>query len=303
MNLPFIKYVASLLLLGGTGTIAAFISLSSSEIVFWRVTLGSLFLLLVCFFTKSPWPRRLPRRTWAMLGLAGFSLAGNWLTLFAAYPEIGVGLGIVLDYTGPAIVLLAAPFLFHEALTWQRCVALVAAMAGVICISSQALTMGVTAWGLGNAIVAAVFFAGMIITNRYLYAVPSLWAATLQFCIAAVLICGYLAVTGRVSLGIGPATIWPVLLLGLNTGLCYYLYIPSVQVLPVQTVAVCGYLEPLSSVFYSLVILGQLLGPLQWAGAVLILGGAVWCEWQSRRRAAPVRERADAAAYVHQGMK
>lgn len=303
MNVPFVKYVTSLILLGGTGTLAAFISLPSEVVVFWRVVLGCLFLVGACALTKCPLPRRVPYRTWGMLGLAGAAMAGNWLILFAAYRDIGVGLGIVLDYTGPAFVLLAAPFLFKERLTWPRVLTLGAAMAGVVCISSQALTTGVTIGGLVYAIIAALFFAAMIITNRYLRALPALWAAALQFGVASVIVGAYLAGTGQLTVQIGAANIWPVLLLGLNTGICYFLYIPAVQILPVQTVAVCGYLEPLSSVLISIVVLGQWLTPLQWLGAALILGGAVWCEWQSRRHRAPQRAGAAGASYARQGLK
>ena len=51
---------------------------------------------------------------------------------------------------------------------------------------------------------------------------------------------------------------WPwILTLGLvNTALGCYLYFSSIQQLPVQTVAVCGYLEPLSAVGFSVVLLG-----------------------------------------------
>lgn len=73
-----------------------------------------------------------------------------------------------------------------------------------------------------------------------------------------------------------PARDWPwLLLLGfVNTGVGCWLYFSSIGALSVQTVAVCGYLEPLSAVLFSVLLLGEPVTFPRAAGAVLILGGA-----------------------------
>jgi drug/metabolite transporter (DMT)-like permease len=60
--------------------------------------------------------------------------------------------------------------------------------------------------------------------------------------------------------------------------------------LPVQTVAICGYLEPLSALLFSAAFLGETLGAAQWAGAALILGGAAFGEWMGQQRRLPSAE-------------
>ena len=45
-----------------------------------------------------------------------------------------------------------------------------------------------------------------------------------------------------------------------------------------QRVAVFGYLEPLSAVIFSAILLGEQLGPLKIAGACCIIGGAIFAE-------------------------
>lgn len=74
-----------------------------------------------------------------------------------------------------------------------------------------------------------------------------------------------------------PASSWPwILVLGLvNTGIGCYLYFSALSKLPVQTVAVCGYLEPLSAVVFSALLLGEKMSVLQYIGAVCVIGGAV----------------------------
>lgn len=50
-----------------------------------------------------------------------------------------------------------------------------------------------------------------------------------------------------------------------------------------QTVAVCGYLEPLSAVLFSMVFLQETMLPAQIVGAVLILGGAIFGEFAKKK--------------------
>ena len=70
---------------------------------------------------------------------------------------------------------------------------------------------------------------------------------------------------------------WPwILFLGLvNTGIGCYFYFSSIGALPVQTVAICGYLEPLSAVVFSVLLLNESMTLLQILGAALIIGGAL----------------------------
>ena len=74
-----------------------------------------------------------------------------------------------------------------------------------------------------------------------------------------------------------PASSWPwILVLGLvNTGIGCYLYFSSLSKLPVQTVAICGYLEPLSAVVFAALLLGEKLSATQYIGALCIIGGAL----------------------------
>ena len=76
----------------------------------------------------------------------------------------------------------------------------------------------------------------------------------------------------------------PVLWLGLiNTGLGCFFYFSSIGKLPAQTVAVCGYIEPLSAVLLSTIVLNERMQPLRFLGAALIIGGALYGEIAVRK--------------------
>ena len=78
--------------------------------------------------------------------------------------------------------------------------------------------------------------------------------------------------------------ILPIFILGLlNTGIGCYFYFSSIGSLPVQSVAICGYLEPLSAVLFSVLLLRETMLPVQFVGAVLILGGAIFGECRKKK--------------------
>ena len=87
-------------------------------------------------------------------------------------------------------------------------------------------------------------------------------------------------------INIPQSSILPILILGLlNTGIGCYFYFSSIGNLPVQTVAICGYLEPLSAVLFSVLLLKEMMSPIQVIGAVMILGGAIFGECFKKEKA------------------
>ena len=73
----------------------------------------------------------------------------------------------------------------------------------------------------------------------------------------------------------GNAWIWIIVLGVVNTGIGCYLYFSPLSKLPAQTVAICGYLEPLSAVIFAAFLLGEKMTVVQMIGAACIIGGAM----------------------------
>ena len=72
--------------------------------------------------------------------------------------------------------------------------------------------------------------------------------------------------------------IWIFIIGAVNSGFGCYLYFSSIAALPVQTVAVCGYLEPVTALVLAALILGERMSPVQLLGALLIIAGAMTAE-------------------------
>ena len=126
---------------------------------------------------------------------------------------------------------------------------------------------------------SAISYVAMVALNKKARGVSGMENTLLQLVAALVTVASFLLWKQGFSLSVA-AEDWPcILVLGLvNTGYACWLYFSSIGKLPVQTVAVCGYVEPLSAVLFSVALLGETMSPWQTLGAVLIFSGAVFSQ-------------------------
>ena len=290
MKKSYLKYIAGLLLFGSNGVVASFISLNSSQIVLLRSFFGSLMLLGIFLITRMQLTVFRFPKDFLFIALSGAAMAADWLLLFEAYERIGVSLGMLINYSGPVIVMFLSPLIFRERLTRRKCLALAAALGGVFLISGEALSGGSDAIGLLCAVLSAFSYAGMVICNKKSEKIIGMENALLQLVSACVVIALFVGFRQGFAIKIVSAE-WPAILwLGIvNTGIGCFLYFSAIGKLSAQSVSVCGYLEPLSAVVLSALILHEKMGILQCLGMVLIIAGAAYGEGVFRRKPAASR--------------
>lgn len=275
----YIKYISALLLFGSNGVVASHIALDSYEIVLLRTAIGSAFLLMLFLLTKGQFTFWHQKRAFVFLLCSGVAMGGNWLFLYEAFQQIGVGMATLACYCGPVFVMILSPILFKTRLTWLKVVGFFIVIGGMLLINGHLLQAGYSGWGLFCGIMSAVMYALLVICNKKAAAIAGLENALLQLASSFVTVAIFVAWKQGVVLQIAHGDWLPILFLGLlNTGIGCYLYFSSLGVLPVQTVAVCGYLEPLSAVIFSVLLLGETMTAVQWFGAGMILGGAMLSE-------------------------
>lgn len=271
-----LKFVTAAVLFGTNGIVAAHISLSSAETVLLRTMLGSLFLAAAVVLTGR-FDFSALKRDAAAATLGGAALGLNWVLLFAAYRETSVSMATLVYNCGPMLVLALSPVLFGERLTRGKLAAVAAVAAGVFCISGSVGLHSPRAAGLLLAGGAALFYAAMIVCNKRVTTLSGLHCALYELIVSFVVVLAYVLFTGgRVPVPVEAGEWAPVLWLGIvNTGVTYYLYFSSMQKLPGQTVSLLCYLDPLTALVLSALLLHERLAPVQMLGAALILGGAL----------------------------
>lgn len=283
----YIKYFAALLLFGLNGIVASHITLSSYEIVYLRTLIGSVFLVILFKLSGGTFHIKVHRRDSLFITLSGMAMGTSWMFLYEAYQQIGVSFSSLLYYCGPVIVMALSPVIFKERLTIPRIVGFIAVLAGVFLVNGQAMLEGGNGWGLGCGLMSAVMYAAMVICNKQSRYIVGMENSVIQLSVSFLTVAVFTILRQGWLVQISASEVPWMLFLGLiNTGLGCYLYFSPLDQLPVQTVAVCGYLEPLSAVIFSAVLLNERMTSLQIAGAVCILGGAMAGELLGSKRRA-----------------
>ena len=275
----YLKYITALLMFGMNGIVASRIALSSYEIVLTRTLIGSLLLIAIYASTRQSVHLLQNTKHALCLIVSGIAMGTSWMFLYEAYQTIGVGIASLAYYCGPVIVMILAPALFREKLTRAKAAGFLAVLVGMVCVNAQALNETQTAWGLFCGIMSAVTYALMVVFNKKAESLTGLENSMWQLLVSFVTVAIFVGVKQGVAIRIEPGSWVPILILGIfNTGIGCYFYFSSIGNLPVQTVAICGYLEPLSALVFSVLFLQESMAALQVIGAVLILGGAAFGE-------------------------
>ena len=279
MKTAYFKYIFSLLLFGSNGIVANFIDLSSYEIVLLRTFLGSLLLIVIFFFTREKLTFYRHKKQFACLALSGVAMGASWVFLYEAYSQIGVSLASITYYCGPVIVMMLSPILFKEKLTKTKIISFIAVLIGIFLVNDNVFNNDKNIWGIFCGLMSALCYSFMVIFNKKAKNITGLENSMLQLFISFITVAIFVFIKQGYRIQIPQSSIIPIFILGfINTGIGCYFYFSSIGRLPVQTVAICGYIEPLSAVVFSVIFLKEIMLSIQIIGAILIIGGAIYGE-------------------------
>ena len=275
-----IKYITAVVLYGTIGMFLRYVRLPSEIAAMCRGIFGSLFILayLKLGGRKPDRPAIRANLKWLIAG--GVSLGLNWIFLFAAYIGTTVAIASLCNYLAPLIVILIAPAVLGERSDWRKLLCVAAAFCGIVLVSGVWNGSVGNVSGLVMGLLAALCFVVIVICNRRLRDISAYDKSFVQLGISALTILPYAVIKNWGTLPQPDLrSVLIVLMLGiLHTGAAYCLYFSGMGSLPVQTVAILGYLEPVVSVLCSAFFLREPMGAAGWIGAAMIIGAAVVSE-------------------------
>lgn len=284
MKKAYFKYIIALLLFGSNGIVASNIHLPSVEIVFWRTLIGSLLLVVIFLATRQKITFIKEKRDTLFIVLSGIAMGTSWMFLYEAYSQIGVSLASLSYYCGPVIVMALSPILFKEKLTKNKFMGFFSVLIGIFLVNGTVSGKELNIFGIFCGLMSAVMYSFMVILNKKATKVQGLENSTIQLIVSFLTVAVFVGFKTGYQITIsGNDLLWVMVIGLLNTGVGCYFYFSSIGKLPVQTVAICGYLEPLSAVILATIILGETMLPLQILGAILIIGGAVFGECYNKK--------------------
>lgn len=272
----FLKYLCALLLFGSNGIVASQIALNSYEIVFLRTMIGSLLLIGLFFLGKGRLHIKENKKDLLFIILSGTAMGTSWMFLYEAYQQIGVSMASLLYYCGPVIVMILSPLIFKEKLTAPKITGFLIVLAGIVLVNGNTALSGSNAWGLFCGAMSAFMYFFMVTLNKCSKNITGMENSVIQLTVSFLTVAVFVGIKQQFVISVPTeAWIWIIILGLVNTGLGCYLYFSPLSKLPVQTVAVCGYLEPLSAVVFSALLLHESMTVMQIIGAVCIIGGAM----------------------------
>ena len=206
-------------------------------------------------------------------------MGASWVFLYEAYSQIGVSLASITYYCGPVIVMMLSPILFKEKLTKTKIISFIAVLIGIFLVNDNVFNNDKNIWGIFCGLMSALCYSFMVIFNKKAKNITGLENSMLQLFISFITVAIFVFIKQGYKIQIPQSSIIPTFILGfINTGIGCYFYFSSIGRLPVQTVAICGYIEPLSAVVFSVIFLKEIMLSIQIIGAILIIGGAIYGE-------------------------
>jgi len=281
--------ILSMVIFGTIGLFVRNIALPSSVISLARGVCGVVFLLVVMFIRRTGVSWAAVRNNLLWLCLSGAGLGFNWVLLFEAFHYTTVATATLCYYMAPMLIILVSPFILRERLTARKILCVIAALAGMVCISGV-LEHGMPAVGEMKGILfglaAAVLYACVVLINKRMRGISAYERTILQLGISAVIMLPYCLITVPVeSLRMDLLSVVMLLIVGsVHTGLAYFLYFGAIEAVPAQTAAIISYVDPVVALLVSALILAESMGIPGWIGAALILGAALVSELRFCRR-------------------
>ncbi len=272
----FLKYLSALLLFGLNGIVASHIALSSYEIVFLRTMIGSALLLVLFLLGKGKFHIHENGKDMLFITLSGIAMGTSWMFLYEAYQQIGVSLSSLLYYCGPVIVMILSPLIFKEKLTMPKILGFAVVLVGIVLVNGNVTEGKENSWGIFCGAMSALMYFFMVTLNKQAKRITGMENSVIQLVVSFLTVAVFVGIKQRFVIEVEPTDWLWILILGmLNTGIGCYLYFSPLSKLPVQTVAVCGYLEPMSAVVFAALLLGETMTIIQIIGAACIIGGAM----------------------------
>ncbi len=274
-----IKIITAMLTWGSMGIFVRHINLPAGQIAFIRGIIGLSFLLAVSLLLKKPiLKKELANNKWILIA-SGIILGANWIFLFEAYKHTTIAIATLSYYLAPIIIAIVSPLIFKEKLTFIKGVCCIAALIGLAFVSGVFET---SSQGAGNGlgilfgIAAAISYASLTLMNKCIKGLSSMDATIAQFGISSIMLIPYILLNDYpLDIILDWKTVILLIILGVfHTGLAFWLFFSAIRDLKAQTIAVFSYLDPVTAVLMSALLLNEKIGLIQIFGAFIFLGSA-----------------------------
>ena len=287
---PRLMLIMSMTVFGTLGLFVRNNPVSTGELALYRAVLAALLIGVYLLVSRQKIPFARIKKEVPLLLLSGAAMGVNWILLFEAYRYTTIAVATLCYYMAPVLLIAFSPLLFKEKLTGRQIVCVLLAALGMVLVSGVLDGSGLNDGamnGIALALGSAVLYALITAVNRkYLGPVDAYDKTIVQLGAAGLVLVPYLLLTGGFAgLRVTPLSAGLMLLVSLtHTAIPYALYFGAMVRLPTQTVALMSYLDPITALLLSALVLHAPLSPAGLAGAALVLGATLLSELWERKK-------------------
>ena len=277
--------VASMAIFGTIGAFVREISLSSGELALLRALMALVLIGGYLLIRGGKISLKLSRKDLILLLLSGGAMGINWILLFEAYKYTTVSVATLSYYFAPVIVTAVCPLIFKEKVKISQVICFAVSTLGLVMILGVGSLGGEDTAGVLFGLGAAVFYATVMLLNKFIKGVSDLHRTFFQILSSAVVLLPYVLISGGVNFGglNGRGIICLITVGVIHTGVAYCLYFSALKDLPGQKAALLSYIDPLIAVIISVLLLGEKMTVWQVVGGAMILGATLYSELSSAK--------------------
>ena len=173
------------------GTLAPFvrnINVSSGELALYRAVLAAVLVGGFLLVTKQKLALATIKKELLLLLFSGAAMGVNWILLFEAYKYTTVSVATLSYYFAPVIVMIVCPVIFKEKPTAKQIICFVMATAGLVLITGTAGGGSRDLLGIAFGLGAAMFYATVMLLNKFIKGVTGLHRTFIQFLSAIIVL-------------------------------------------------------------------------------------------------------------------
>ena len=274
-----IIFIISMLIFGSIGLFVRKIPIPSLHIAFIRSFVGTFVMVFIYFFSKKKIDKKAVLSNKSSLFFGGVFLGINWILLFEAYKNTTITSATLAYYMAPIMFILLTAVIFGVRLTGIRVITILLSFFGLAVLQMKDITVmnDMDSTGILYGLAAAFFYALVIIFNRRMKNIGGMDRTFMELLLSLLVLGIYMGASGEFEAFYIPVEALPyALVLGIiHTGLAYFLYFSTVDKLDSQHVALLSYVDPLSAILFSVVLLGEAFYFNMAMGALLILGSSI----------------------------
>lgn len=211
------------------------------------------------------------------LYVASVFMSVTAILLYSAFETIPAGIGIILHYTHPMLILVISALFFHETFPVKAVAAVLLSIVGVASICDVAVLGPGAGKGMILALVSSVTFSGYLLWVEKLKLGeldPLVYTAFLTICNAANIFL-YNSVSGLMTVRLDPGDTMTFAAVGVLALTAVMFQMIGIRLIGSVNTAILGTLEPITCTIGSALVLGDQISLRMIAGTVLVLAAVL----------------------------